>query len=385
MRCLRLFVILTIAVSAQAENPVRTLWLDLQVKREGLPGAHQEFEVARTYTTAHGNQSSTRQVVIDMSQRQWRENAVSGSGSHITIFDSKDIFTTEEGSDEFVRGKRHSKDEAPAPGPYESGNLEWSKAVELKRVPCGIQGRDDQCVLLEIPLKPWTRGTPNNLRRMVQGSERVILDLENGLILSVRTVQNIDDRDGGYQSEVGYKLKRMSYGASLDAQLFRLPSDKMREVKELSPWDATRIKKQLGGKPAPELTLKDIEGKTVSLSALKGKVVLLDFWTTWCPPCRADAPALDKLYKKYGAKDLMILGISVSEEHAIVQKFLKDHPHEFPVALTTENEMPRPYQIGAFPTYIVIDRDGILATAVQGDQGFSDLRGLLKKAHMEVD
>ena len=123
----------------------------------------------------------------------------------------------------------------------------------------------------------------------------------------------------------------------------------------------------------------------MALSAFKGKTVLLDFWTTWCPPCRADAPALDKLYRKYREQDLMIVGISVSEERAIVEKFLKEHPHSFPVVLTSENEMPRAYQIGVFPTYIVIDRDGTVASAVQGDQGFGELRKLLKKAGLEID
>jgi thiol-disulfide isomerase/thioredoxin len=164
----------------------------------------------------------------------------------------------------------------------------------------------------------------------------------------------------------------MSYGKPADASLFKLPSDDMREVKELSRWNAGKIKKQLAGKPAPELTVTDIQGKPLMLSAFKGKTVLLDFWTTWCPPCRADAPALDKLYRKYGEQDLMIVGISVSEERPIVEKFLKEHPHSFPIVLTSENEMPRPYQIGVFPTYIVIDRDGTVAAAVEGDQGFSD-------------
>jgi len=121
------------------------------------------------------------------------------------------------------------------------------------------------------------------------------------------------------------------------------------------------------------------------VSNLKGKTVLLDFWATWCPPCVADAPALDKLYRKYGEKDLMIIGISVNEERDIVEQFLKKHPHTFPVVLTSENEMPRPYQIGLFPTYMVIAPDGTLSTAVEGDQGFGELRKFLQKAGMETD
>jgi thiol-disulfide isomerase/thioredoxin len=159
----------------------------------------------------------------------------------------------------------------------------------------------------------------------------------------------------------------------------------MREVKELSRWNAARIKKELAGNPAPDLALTDIHGKPLKLSDAKGKTVLLDFWTTWCPPCRADSPALDKLYQKYGQQDLLIVGISVSEERATVEKFLSEYPHSFPVALTTENAMPRAYRIGAFPTYIVINRDGTVASAVEGEKGFADLRKLLKKAGLEVD
>ena len=190
---------------------------------------------------------------------------------------------------------------------------------------------------------------------------------------------------GGYQLDIAYLLRRMSYGAPADASLFKLPSNDLREVKELSAWNAAKIKKQLAGKPAPDLAVTDLEGKTMTIAGFKGKTVLLDFWTTWCPPCRADAPALDKLYRRYGDKDLMIIGISVKEEREIVGKFLREHPHDFPIVLTTENEMPRPYQIRVFPTYIVIDGDGALASAVEGDQGFADLRRLLKKAGLDTE
>ena len=90
-------------------------------------------------------------------------------------------------------------------------------------------------------------------------------------------------------------------------------------------------------------------------------------------PCRADGPSLDKLYRKYGENNLTIIGISVDEDRAVVQKFLSEHPHPYAIALTTENEIPRPYRIGVFPTYIVIDSDGKVASATEGEKGFSDL------------
>ena len=150
----------------------------------------------------------------------------------------------------------------------------------------------------------------------------MVLDAETGLLVSSQTVELTDNGRSRYQSDTSCALKRMKYGSLLDASLFKLPPGEMRQVKELSKWNAAKIKKQLAGKTAPDLTVTDLKGKPVTLSAFKGKTVLLDFWTTWCGPCRADGPALDKLYGKYGGKDLMIVGISVSEERETVENFL---------------------------------------------------------------
>jgi len=203
--------------------------------------------------------------------------------------------------------------------------------------------------------------------------------------VSLWTTQVIENRRLAYRWEVSYLLKRQSYGAPGDASLFKLPVAGMREVKEFSPWNAAKIMKKLAGKPAPDFTATDIHGQPLTLSAFRGRTVLLDFWTTWCPPCRADGAALAKLHRKYGERELTIIGISVSEERAVVEKFLKEHPHGFAMVLTTENEMPRPYQIRVFPTYIVIDQSQTLVAAVEGDQGFGQLRKLLQKAGMEVE
>jgi len=382
VRFLAAAVALFLTLDAAAATKATGLWAELKAKRESLPGAHQEFDVSRTYKTASGSQSSKRQLTIDMVPGRWRETSASGSGKYVRIFDGKDLLRMEDGGDEFVRVKRGSWDKDVAPAPYDSTDAEWSKAVELERQPCGLAGKDDLCALIEVPVKPWIR---NGSTRMLNGAERLAVQVDTGLLVSLRVVELVEDGSRKYQSDTTYTLKRMRYGTPPDGNLFHLPSPEPREVKELSDWNAARIKKQLAGRAAPELAVTDIQGKPVALSDLIGRVVLLDFWTTWCPPCRADAPALDKLYRKYGEHDLAIVSISVSEDRAMVESFLKEHPHSFPVVLTSENEMPRPYQIGAFPTYIVINRDGTLASAVEGDQGFSDLRTLLKKAGVEVE
>jgi thiol-disulfide isomerase/thioredoxin len=111
----------------------------------------------------------------------------------------------------------------------------------------------------------------------------------------------------------------------------------------------------------------------------KGKTVLLDFWTTWCPPCQADASSIEKLNQKFGNKNLAIIGISVDEDRAIVEKYLKKHPHSFPVVLSSENQMLRAYQIRVLPTYMIIRPDGTFMTTEEGDKGFGKLRKTCKK------
>ncbi|MGO9131045.1 MAG: TlpA family protein disulfide reductase [Bryobacteraceae bacterium] len=377
---------LFVALHAGAQTSAGGVWNELKAKREGLTSLHQEFEVAQTFKTAHGNQLSKRQIVLDMAHGQWRERTVGGSGNMIRIFDGQNLFRMEEGGDEYVRSKRQSKEEDPAPSPYSLEKPDWGKAVEMQRVPCGIPGSDHQCVVLDVPLKKWSRlSSDTGLTKLLGGSARIALDTVTGLLLSSRTVQAIDNGRGVYQSDVTYKLQRMSWGKPAEASLFAPPSSEMREVRELAAWNAARLKKQLAGKPAPELAVNDIQGKPIALSDLKGKTVLLDFWTTWCVYCRANSPALEKLYSRYGGKNLAIIGFSVSEEREIVERYLKEHPHGYPVVLTSENEMPRPYQVHAFPTYMVIDPDGTFAAAVEGDQSFGELRHMLKKAGLELE
>jgi thiol-disulfide isomerase/thioredoxin len=385
MRFIALFVS-ALTLNAASETTASKTWTELEAKRQKLQTIHQELDVSRTFQTTGHSQAMKSQIILDMSQGQWREKSITGSGNRLEIFDGKDLFSLEEGGEEYIRLKRHAKDPDPVPLLYLSGRADWSKSKEIERRPCGLSGKDDQCVVLEVRLKPWNQSlTTGKVSSMIDGNARILVDTENGLVLSLHTVETIQGARGPFQSDVSYGTKRFTYGAAADASLFKLPSEDMREVKELSRWDAAKIKKQLAGKPAPELNVMDIQGKPAALSSFKGKTVLLDFWTTWCPPCRADAPALDKLYRKYAEQDLMIVGISVSEDRAIVEKFLKEHPHSFPVVLSTENEMPAAYQIGVFPTYIVISPDGSIASAAQGDQGFSDLRKMLKKAGLEVD
>ncbi len=380
---LLLFSMFCLRVLAAAN--VSQAWDELRTKREALKTFHQEFEISRAFQMERSSQASKSSNMVDSANGRWRERSISGAGARITIFDGKDLFELEDGGTEYLRAKRSSKEESPQPNPYSSAHLDFSKGVERDRRSCGLSNVEHECVTLDIPVKPYVQNGPSSAMKVMGGSRRVVFDTVTGLLISSRTLQNVDNQRGGYQSDVTYMLRRMSYNGTADESLFSVPSTALKEVKELSRWNADKIKKQLAGKEAPDLAMTDIQGKAIKLSDLKGRIVLLDFWATWCGPCRADGPSLDRLYQKYGDKNLAILAISVDEERPVVQKFLSEHPHQYSVALTTENEMPRAYQIGVFPTYVVIDAEGKVASATEGDKGFSELRRLLKRAGLDTD
>ncbi len=112
-------------------------------------------------------------------------------------------------------------------------------------------------------------------------------------------------------------------------------------------------------KPAPAWELPSIDGKTVHLSDFKGKVVILDFWATWCPPCRAEIPDFIALQKQYGDKGLAIIGASVDQGGvATVKAFAKKNNVNYTVVMADE-EVAKAYgDIQAIPTTFVIDRQG---------------------------
>jgi|SRR5271157_423122 len=381
MRILAFLSTLLVALQAGAGTPARSLWDESQAKLGRMTGLHQEFDSTHTYMTSRVSQYVFKcQTVLDMSQGRWRERAITAYRTRLFIFDGKDYFAMDEGYDEFVRIQRHPKERIPAPALYSDLiDADWPKAVELERRPCDLPMSGRVCAVVEVPLKPRQETTPWGAPRSVEGSARVVLDCDAGVLVGLLTLKMGADSKGWYRASANYVLKRVSFPAPASAALFRLPSGGMREVKELS-WDAKRIAKQMVGKPAPPLAVIDMQGNPVTLSELKGKTVLLNFWATWCPHCRADRPALDELYARYGKRDLRIVGVCVDEKRAIVEPYLKKLPRSFPIVLTTENDMPPPYEVDGLPTYIVIGRDGKVASAVAGEAGYAYLEYMLREA-----
>jgi len=115
-----------------------------------------------------------------------------------------------------------------------------------------------------------------------------------------------------------------------------------------------------------DFSLPLLGGKNVSLSSYKGKVVLLNFWATWCPPCRAEMPSMETLHQRFSAQGLEILAVDVGEDALIVQRYIKSGGYTFPILLDSNSKVSSVYGIEAIPTTYIIDREGKIIGRIVG-------------------
>jgi thiol-disulfide isomerase/thioredoxin len=139
-----------------------------------------------------------------------------------------------------------------------------------------------------------------------------------------------------------------------------------------------------GREPAPHFNAKSMTGETYNNASLKGKVVLLQFWTTWCPYCRGEQPLVDKLTQEFAGKGLVVLAIDVGESKKKVKQYLQTSPRTCPIILNEDTNLPPMFATTQYPVYVVIDRDGNMGGIQRGAGGERMLRQLLSRSGMRA-
>ncbi|MBN2545374.1 MAG: TlpA family protein disulfide reductase [Spirochaetes bacterium] len=146
---------------------------------------------------------------------------------------------------------------------------------------------------------------------------------------------------------------------------------------ELKPETKKLIEKMGGGMPKKEIkfidaNITDMNGNKTKISDFKDKVIFLNLWATWCPPCRAEMPSMEKLHNKFKDKEFVILAVSQGENMKTVENFLKKNKYSFKIFTDDKNEVASSYGTGSIPTSYLIDKNGnMIAQFVGGRDWFS--------------
>ena len=136
---------------------------------------------------------------------------------------------------------------------------------------------------------------------------------------------------------------------------------------------------------APTFTLPSRAGDNVSLESLKGKVVMLNFWASWCGPCRTVMPLLEQMHKRYSSLGFTLVGVNVEANTADAERWLKDTPVSFPVLFDRDSKVSKAYDVSAMPSTVFIDRKGNIRYLHKGykagdeSEYLNQIRALLKE------
>ncbi len=120
------------------------------------------------------------------------------------------------------------------------------------------------------------------------------------------------------------------------------------------------------GEKAPDFTLKSMAGKNLNLVEQRGNIILINFWASWCAPCRTEMPELQALQEKYQDLGFSVWAINVEQENQAGRKFLADLTLTFPIFFDAKNTLSATYQVAAMPTSIIVDRNGIVRFIFRG-------------------
>jgi thiol-disulfide isomerase/thioredoxin len=135
--------------------------------------------------------------------------------------------------------------------------------------------------------------------------------------------------------------------------------------------------------PAPRFHAKTLEGEQFTNDSVKGKVVLLQFWTTWCPYCKSEESLVNNLTAEFSGKGLLVIAVDVAESKKVVQQYLRDHPRKCHIVLTGDTNLAAMYAANRYPIYVVLDRDGKIVDTLRGAGGERALRRSLERAGLE--
>ena len=245
-------------------------------------------------------------------------------------------------------------------------SLSWTHAT----MPLKFDGEKVKWPVIGVVDKP-DEGGMQTVAELVMEPDQPVLGLFRWAEIHTEKSETISIR-----AVIEFSTFSLDEPASEDLFTFD-PPKKAKQVEELA------IPGQSGSAllnhPAPDFEARTIAGEKVKLSELQGKVVMLDFWASWCPPCRAELPAVAKIYNEYRDKGLVVYGVN-DEGHATARKYLDKAGLTLPTLDDSSEKAHRMYRVSAIPTVFVIGADGKVVKWFRGGRSEESLLAALKSA-----
>jgi thiol-disulfide isomerase/thioredoxin len=209
------------------------------------------------------------------------------------------------------------------------------------------------------------------------GTSQFWFDPQSGLVLKTRIVSHTLDQGMEVERILTTEVSNFALDTKIpdDKFLFEVPSG----VRVVDTLERIMNPDSMVGMPAPEISFTDLDGNTIDLKDYRGKVVFIDFWATWCGPCRMEMPHIEKLFQELkGNTDLAFFGAS-NEDQKTVEGFLKKNKYSFPIVLVNAEDARTKFKVTSIPAGFVIDREGIIRAHMIGTQNEAQLRAAFAK------
>jgi thiol-disulfide isomerase/thioredoxin/outer membrane lipoprotein-sorting protein len=257
------------------------------------------------------------------------------------------------------------------------------KATEarlLREETLPFEGKDVRCEVVEVHFAPGPEAKP-----ALGVPHTLWIAKESALVLQEMWESKGDMMGVSSKTRTTLVYKTIRINQPVPDALFTFtPPATAKEVDALSlPGGSSRRAKT--NQPSHEFSLSTLEGKKTSLSDFKGKTVLLDFWATWCVPCRESTPIIEKLHAAFGEKGLVTLAVDFGEEPDVVKGYLVHNPSALPNLVDPEKTVADLYNVSSIPTFILISKEGKVTYSSSGfgDDTEAKLRTALKQEGLE--
>jgi thiol-disulfide isomerase/thioredoxin len=275
-----------------------------------------------------------------------------------------------------VPGMSSVMDQLKAKDPYLSAKVVGEEQVE-------VEGQKIDCYVVEARLDKIS--LPGSID-MINGVQKAWVDKVSKLSLKQTMTATMEGGPLKAPAELNEASTVISQKLDLpvpDSSFTFTPPEDAKLVSEFK--GSVKANADLTGQMAADFKLKSVGGKEFSLQDLKGKFVLLDFWATWCGPCRHELPSVEKLHQEFHRKGLVVLGVDGGEDSETVNQFLVSTKLSYPVLLTADSGVLLSYSVTAFPTVVLIDADGKVVYYHVGAGGEKALRESLAKLGLETE